>query len=43
MKAYSLPHLEFHNTSDPEIQLIQLLKYTNTNYKDKLFISGKLV
>lgn len=42
-KSYPLPHLGFDNTSDAEVQLIKLLKYTNTNYRNKLNISSNLV
>lgn len=42
MKAFPLPYLGFTDSSDPEVQLIQLLKYTQTHYKDKLVIRRSL-
>lgn len=42
MKSYSLPYLNFNNTSDPGEQILELLEYTNTEYHNKLNISNNL-
>ncbi|CAM4237159.1 DUF6978 family protein [Lacicoccus alkaliphilus] len=42
MKAFSLPYSSFKDSSDPEVQLIQLLDFTNTYYQGKLTISPHL-